>query len=451
MARSQDVIVVGGDLTGYTAALEARRLGLGVLLVEPLADAAVDGVEPPDLHALREVARRIIHRQGPARRGTRPLGDTALAVLRVLRKDVRQRALAGGVRIANGQVSLESPTTAVLAEGERHEARTLLLATGTRARPSTRFPIGGVVCSPEGALAAPGSPRSVLVVGAEMLGCEIACMLASTGASVTLLDRRSRLLRFADRSLLEVLHHRMRELGISVVLEEEICALELCEGGSEPHAVVRLGSGRMEHCDRVVVAGGRSGRTDGLGLDRIGVELDGSGRLVTDEYFQSSCAGVYGVGDVVGGSGDTLSVAYQARTALRHALGEQWTPEEHTPLVIHTLPELAMVGFTDEACRLLEVPCVTGVARYGETPGGSLGGHPDDLVKLVFSRSDLRLLGVHWLGKGAVEMTHLGAVWLRQAATARALADAPFAPFSLAELYRTAALDAIAASDASRV
>lgn len=441
MGKRHDVIVIGGGISACAAALEARRLRMAVLVVEPRPrpDQTTQLVGL-DFHALRAVTRRLLRRPGD--REAR-VGERAAAALAGLLRDQRQQAERLGVAFSAGDARVVAPDAVQIADEAPEQADILMIATGTRARRCARFPLSRVVCDTDGMLAAPSVPRSALILGGEVLGCELACLFAALGASVTLVDRRARLLRFADREILEVLHARMQELGIAVVLEEEVEALEEQEGSGEPHAVVRLASGRIEKCDRVVLLGGRQPNLEGLGVEQLGVACDAGGFVCTDEYFRSSTPGVYAVGDVIGAAGQVASVAYQARTALLHARGDARTPDEHLPMGIHTIPEVAMVGLTEEACRLLDVPCLTGVARYADTLSGQLLGTPADLLKLVFAQEDRRLLGVHWIGGGAIELVHLGAQWLRQGATADALANAPFSPLSLTELYRTAALNAV--------
>jgi NAD(P) transhydrogenase len=456
MEARRDVIVIGRGLSACAAALEARRLEMDVVVVEP-PSCASELSQPLglDFHALREVARRLLQ-CGAERDGAQGLGERAVAAGAALLAGERRRAEACGVAFAAGDARIVAADAVEVGAGARLHAGILIIATGTRARRSPRVPLSRVVCDTDGVLAGPVAPRSALILGGEVLGCELACLFATQGTSVTLVDRRARLLRFADREVLEVLHMRMRELGIAVVLEEEVESLEVQEESREPHAVVRLASGRVEKCDRVVLLGGRQPNLEGLGLEALGVACDAGGFVSTDEYFQSSQPGIYAVGDVIGSAGQVASVAYQARTALLHGRGEQRIPDEHLPMGIHTIPEVAMVGFTEEACRLLGLSCLAGVARYGDTLAGQLVGAREDLLKLVFARDDRRLLGVHWIGHGAIELVHLGALWLRQGATADDLANAPFSPLSLAELYRTAALDAVreldgvATSSASR-
>jgi NAD(P) transhydrogenase len=390
----------------------------------------------------------------PSRLGSGPVTAARLALIELT--ESRRQLLAGhvsrlfreleerGVRFARGRATLRSPSEVSIDGKGLRSADAIVIATGTRPRRPDSFPFGGcVVCDEESIFRLERLPRSLVIVGAEVVGCEFACLFAAFGVDVTLIERRRRLLRCVDREILEVLHSRMQQLGIVVALEEHIEALEVEQGGAEPHASLRLASGRVEKCDRLLVLAGRWPETDALGLSRAGVQTDAQGFVSVDEHFQTSQAGVYAVGDVVGYPFRIGTGLHQARTAMLHAAGRAPAVFNDPPVAIYTLPEIAQVGLIEEAVRRLDVGYVVGFARLEATFHGRVSGGATGLVKLIFGRDDRRLLGAQIVGECAAELVHLAAAWLGAGTTLEQIADSVFNHPSRAEAYRAAALDAL--------
>ena len=447
----RDVIVIGAGVVGCAAALEAARLGLDVLLVDgapvPGLGSFSRGAVPAAL--LREAARAA----HPPQRGSGPATAARVALAELTER--RRQVLAGhlsrvfrelkehGVRFERGPATLRSPREVSIGERGVRSADVVVIATGSRPRRPASFPFGGpVVCDEESVFRLDRLPRSLVIVGAEVVGCEFACLFASLGVEVTLIERRRRLLRCVDREILEVLHARMQQLGIVVALEEQIQALEVEPGGAEPHASLRLASGRVEKCDRLLVLAGREPATDALGLSQSGVQVDAQGFISVDEHFQTSQAGVYAVGDVVGYPFRIGSGLHQARTAMLHAAGRPPAVFDDPPVAIYTVPEIAQVGLIEEAVRRLDIGYVVGSARLEATFHGRVDGSASGLVKVIFERESRRLLGAQIIGDGASELVHVAAAWLGAGTTLEQIAHCVFNHPSRAEAYRLAALDA---------
>ena len=448
------VIVIGAGAAGCAAALEASRLGLDVLLIDsaPIAGAGALAKGTIPAAILREIivqtlAGRRLRQRGDA---TAPLrldsGELAAARKRVLRghlSEMSRRLASEGVRFERGHAALRSSSEVVIEGRVAHRARVVVIAAGTRPRRPASFPFDGrVVCDDESILRLERLPRNLVIVGAEVVGCEFACLFAALGVHVTLMERRRRLLRCADREILELLHQSMQQLGIVVALEEEIEGLGI-ERGGEPHAVVGLASGRVEKCDRLLVLAGREPEVATLDLERAGVRTDAHGFIQVDENFQTSQPGVYAVGDVVGYPFRAGTGMHQARIAMLHAAGGDPPQLAEPPIAIHTFPEISIAGLIEEAARRLDVPYGVGIARFRDTLRGRIRADTSGLLKLLFRRDDRRLLGVQTIGDGAAELVHLGAAWLESGATLDQIANSVFNCPSLAEAYRVAALDGL--------
>jgi NAD(P) transhydrogenase len=431
------VIVIGGGPAGTEAALAAARLGLGVLLADPAPEPGAGSGLASIVTAA--VLRAAAHRAPPLPE----LSERRDAALARELADRAARLARAGVRVLRGRAVLRASGEVEVEGHGVHRAEQVVLATGSRARRPARFRFDDrVVCDAGSILRLEGGlPRSLVIVGAEVAGCEFACLFAALGANVTLVERRRRLLRCADPEILDVLHRELQALGVVIALEEEIEGIELAGAGAAAHAVVRLGSGRSEVCDRLLVLAGREGASDRAELSAAGIELDAQGFVVVDEFFQTTRPGVYAVGDLVGPPLRAGVAPHQARSAIFHAAGRE-PPEAEFPLTMHTRPELAVVGMIEEALKRLDLRYGVGRAEFSPLQRGEPGGVASGLLKLTFARDGRRLLGVQIVGHGANELIHLGALLVQTGGTLDQLLDPVYAHPSLSEAYRAAALDA---------
>ena len=447
-------IVIGAGPAGCSASLEAARLGLDVLLVDsapvPGAGSGVPGTLAAAL--LRDAAvqegRRLRARgfaQDPSAVKNDRVALTARyhALLDRHLSEGRRRLDEAGVQLEHGRATLRASGEVEIEGRGLFSADLVVLATGSRPRHPERFPFDHrVVCDGDSVLQMQEPwPRSVVIVGAEVVGCEFACLFAALGASVTLVDRRRRLLRCADPEILEVLHREMQELGVVVALEEEVEQIDVSLGPNEPHAVVRLGSGRSEVCDRLLVVAGREGSVAAAELSGIGIDVDSQGFVVVDEFFQTTRPGVYAIGDVVGPPLRASVAPHHARSALLHAVGRE-PPQSECPMTAYTIPEIAVVGLIEEALKRLDVPYGVGRAQFSELLRGEIDGDSRGLIKLTYARDDRRLLGVQIVGRDATELIHAGAMLIQAGGTIDLLIDQVFNHPTLSEAYRAAACDA---------
>ncbi len=236
----------------------------------------------------------------------------------------------------------------------------------------------------------------------------------------------------------------MQQLGIVVAVEEDIETLVVEPGAGQPHASLRLESGRVEKCDRLLVLAGREPQVRGLDLGRAEIESDAQGFITVDEHQQTSKPGIYAVGDVVGPPFRIGAAHYQARVSMLHASGGELACGGEPPMAIYTIPEIAVVGLIEEAVRRLDIPYGVGRARLDTTFAGRVSAAGRGLLKLVFARDGGGLLGVQILGDGATELVHLGAAWLQTGTPVEQIAATVFNYPSLSEAYRVAALDGLA-------
>jgi len=285
-------------------------------------------------------------------------------------------------------------------------------------------------------------PRTLTVVGAGVIGIEYASIFAALGVEVTVVNRKKRLLEFIDHEIVDELMQQMRKMYVTFHLGESADKIETV-GDSIRRGVIKLKSGREITSDLILYSIGRVGATDGLNLEKIGLKTDSLGRLKVNEFFQTHIPHIYAAGDVIGFPSLAATSSEQGRLASRHAFkGDTGGMAEHFPLGIYAVPEISMVGKTEEELVALGIPYETGVARYREIARGQILGDDTGLLKMLFNRDTKQLMGVHSIGTGATELIHIGQAVLRLDGGLDYFLHTVFNYPTLAECYKVAAWDA---------
>jgi NAD(P) transhydrogenase len=235
----------------------------------------------------------------------------------------------------------------------------------------------------------------------------------------------------------------MREMGIHLMLGEEIENIAIESGRRRNLAVIQVQNGRRVKADRLLAAAGRESNTGALGLECVGIETDQTGLVKVNDMFATCTATIHAVGDVIGFPALAGTSMHQGRMAMLHAFGQPTPPSRDLPLAVYTIPEISMVGKTEENCRELGISFEVGVARFAESARGQIDGIRDDMLKIVFRREDHVLLGVHMIGANASELVHIGMTMVHAGGTVDQLADTVFNYPTLSEAYRVAALDGL--------
>jgi NAD(P) transhydrogenase len=282
-------------------------------------------------------------------------------------------------------------------------------------------------------------PRQMMVVGAGIIGLEYGSMLTALGVEVTLVDMRTQLLEMVDREIVDAFSFHAREMGMTFRLGEQVDRIEVGQGDT---AVVTMKSGKRTVAETVLVSAGRQGATEGLGLDKAGLEADARGRIAVNEHFQTKLPHVYAVGDVIGFPALASTSAEQGRQAACHMFGvETRDTSSLYPFGIYAIPEISWVGANEAELTQQGVPFETGVARYKEIARGEILGDPDGMLKLIFNIDTRKILGVWCLGTQATELVHIGQVAMGLGGTMDFLLANVFNYPTLAECYKVAALD----------
>jgi NAD(P) transhydrogenase len=278
------------------------------------------------------------------------------------------------------------------------------------------------------------------VVGAGVIGMEYASMFGALGTKVTVVDQGDQVLRFLDREIGEAFQYLLRRHNVSFRLREKVASVE-----PRPNGGVKtvLASGKEIVSETVLYATGRQGATETLALENAGLEADRRGRIPVDEEYRTSVPHIFAVGDVSGRSGLAATAMEQGRIAALHAFGEPVTTlPELVPSGIYAVPEIGMVGRTEEDLTDAAIPYVVGIARWSELARGLMSGDEDGILKILVGVEDRKLLGVHCIGTGATDLVHIGQAVMGGGATIDFLVTAVFNYPTFAESYKVAALDA---------
>ncbi|HBY63257.1 MAG TPA: Si-specific NAD(P)(+) transhydrogenase [Solibacterales bacterium] len=287
-------------------------------------------------------------------------------------------------------------------------------------------------------------PASLAVVGAGVIGSEYACTFAALGVEVHLIDGRDRLLPFLDVDISNALEKAMRGLGVEFHWKEQV--LE-CSTMDPDQVELACSSGRRFRLDGVLVAAGRKSNTASLNLEAAGIEPGPRGVIVVDSAFRTSVHHIYAAGDVIGFPALASTSSEQARFAMAHAFDPnlELTLAPLLPTGIYTIPEVSMVGETEASLKKQGVDYIAAVAPYSENSRGGIVGDRTGLLKLLFRRGDLKLLGVHAIGEQATELVHIGLMAMLTGQTAKIFVEACFNVPTLGDLYKQAALKAVMA------
>ena len=451
-----DLIVIGSGPAGEKGAAQAALSGKRVAMIERspnVGGAGINGTVPSK--TLREAA---LYFSGLRQRGLLGIDYSLKENLSV--KDFMQReqfVVANEQKLIEGIIQrhnivlihgeasfMDAHTVQVVSSaGEQQiSGDIILIATG-----SVPFNLPDIsvdrkkVYDSDSILQMDRIPRTMAIVGAGVIGTEYASLFAALGVRVMLIEPRERILPFVDTEMIHHLLEHLKSLDVQFALGHTVTAIQ-----KQEHQVrLTLNNRSTSEFETVLVAAGRQGNIKSLGLERIGVAVGERGIIKVNEKYQTSVPNIYAAGDVIGFPALASSSMEQGRVAVVNAFdpksNEQISPI--LPLSIYAIPEISMVGVTEDECMAKQVPCVIGRGYYRDNPRGQIIGDMSGMVKLVFSPQDRRLLGVHIVGEQASELIHIGAHVMIAGGTIDAFIQAIYNYPTLAGLYKHAAQDGL--------
>ncbi|WP_328812996.1 Si-specific NAD(P)(+) transhydrogenase [Rhodococcus sp. NBC_00297] len=451
-----DLVVIGSGPGGQKAAIAAAKLGKRVAIIEKgsmLGGVCVNTGTIPS-KTLREAVlyltglnQRELYGASYRVKANITPSDLLARTSHVIGKEVevvRSQLLRNRIEMITGEGRfLDAHTIAVddRSRGERITlgARNVVIATGTApARPDDVEFDNYRVLDSDGILDLQFIPSSMVVVGAGVIGIEYASMFAALGCKVTVVEKRDTMLDFCDREIVESLQFHLRDLAVTFRFGEAVTAVDVGPSGT----VTTLASGKKIPAETVMYSAGRQGMTDGLDLEKAGLEADARGRIDVDDDFQTKVDTIYAVGDVIGFPALAATSMDQGRLAAYHAFGEPGNKlTDLQPIGIYSIPEVSYVGATEVELTKNSVPYEVGVSRYRELARGQIAGDSHGMLKLIVSTVDRRVLGVHIFGSGATDLVHIGQAVMGCGGTVDYLVDAVFNYPTMSEAYKVAALD----------
>ncbi|MDH3583467.1 MAG: Si-specific NAD(P)(+) transhydrogenase [Phycisphaerae bacterium] len=452
-----DLICVGSGPAGQRAAVQAAKLGKRVAVVEK--QKAIGGVclqtGTIPSKTFREAVRRLCRELGcDAGLGFAPKRKPSMEQLmrrvdNVIHReeDVQiDQMHRNDINVILGTASFDSPNSVLVetAEGSRSlTSRYFLVATGSRpADPRGVESDGRTVVTSDAIVKMPQLPRTMAVVGAGVIGTEYATMFSTLGVEVTVVDMRDRLMPFLDHEISDELMYQMRQKEVTFRMGEAVKCISILD---EPRrqGMIELESGKRIVADVVLYCVGRQACSDGLNLGVFDIEPDKRGKISVDENYQTSAANVYAAGDVIGFPALAATSAEQGRRAACHMFGaNSETLTANFPIGIYAIPEISMVGKTEEQLTEEKVPYEVGVARYREIARGQILGDDSGVLKMIFHRETGQLLSVHAIGTGVTELIHVGQAVMTLGGGIEYFTENVFNYPTLAECYKVAALNA---------
>lgn len=457
-----DLIVIGSGPGGQRAAIQAAKLEKRVAIIEKKAVLGGTCINTGTIPS-KTLREAVMHLSGYRERSfygssysvkqNITMQDLLYRTNQVIKHEqdvTRHQVMRNNIELIEGWGSFSGPHTVHVHSVDNHGSQELtadkiIIAVGTTATKNDKIPFDPeIIFTSDEILELARLPRTLAVVGAGVIGVEYTTIFAALGVRITLIDKRPVLLDFVDDEIADSLAYQMRENRVTLRLGEEVSTIETLQDESGKRVKINLQSGKQIITEKVLYSIGRTGNTHRLGLEKAGITPDDRGRIKVNTHFQTEAPNVYAVGDVIGFPSLASTSMEQGRLAACHAFGiEASSVPLLLPYGIYTIPEISMVGRSEEELTQANIPYEVGKARYREIARGQIIGDNTGILKLIFHQETKKLLGVHIMGEGASELVHIGQAVLSYDGTIDYFLNTVFNYPTLAECYKIAALDGL--------
>lgn len=455
-ASAYDLVVIGSGPAGQKGAIAAAKLGKKVAVID-----RKDMIGGVCLHTgtipsktLREAIlfltgfrERSFYGQDYGVNREISVRDLAFRVQKVVEKEVeivRAQLARNHVATISGSARFVDPATLEITSADgavRLTAEHILIACGTRPAHTTTVPLDGErIIDSDQLLRGKTLPRDMIVVGAGVIGLEYASMVTALNIKVTVIEARPSVLDFVDRETIEALMYFMRQRGATFRLGEKVVSVGYDD---RKRVVALLESGKEVHGDALLYTVGRQTNADLLDLAAAGLAADDRGRIPVNEFFQTAVPHIYAAGDVIGFPALASTSMEQGRLASCHMFGTYCESRQSIPYGIYTIPEISMVGQTEQELTAARIPYEIGLSKFEELAKGQMLGVEAGLLKILFDPKTRKLLGVHIFGERATEIIHIGQAVLAFGGTIDYFRDSVFNYPTMAEAYKVAGLDGL--------
>lgn len=457
-SSTYDLVVVGSGPAGQKGAIAAAKAHKRVAVVDRttmIGGVCVHTGTIPS-KAVREAifqltgsAVKVLYGDGYRGSGEISIDELSSRVKDIIAREtqvIRAQLKRNDVAIYQGSAHFLNDHTVRVENDDgstKLEAEKILIACGTRPAHSPQIPFDNHrIVDTDNLGDLERVPREIIIVGAGVVGLEYASFMAALGSDVILIDQRPVVLDFVDREITDMLCYHLRRLGVTFRLGEQVTQVGIDAVGNRVFA--QLESGKKALSDALMYAVGRQGNADQLHLEEAGLSCDVRGRLRVNEFYQTEVSHIYAAGDVIGFPALASTSMEQGRLAASHMFQ---IPFENMPSLfpygIYTIPEISMVGPTEETLTSNRVSYEVGIARYSELAKSMMLGDDAGMLKLLFDRETRKLLGVHAIGQRATEIIHIGQAVIFYSGSVEYFRDMVFNYPTLAEAYKVAALDGL--------
>lgn len=454
--QKYELIVIGTGPAGEKAAVKAAYFGHKVAIVEKESRfggaEVVTGTLPSK--TLKETALFFSGKYEKGLYGIdRDLEHTASIQDFMYRKDyvtqtegkeIEENLQRHGVDVYRGEASFVDAHTIAIGD-QQISADYIIIATGSYPFHPPEIPFDGKrVLDSDTILLLDRFPKSLCVVGAGVIGCEYTTIFATVGTKVYLINDKDQILPFVDKEVSSDLVHQMQTAGVEILFNTKITSMKVPQNAEEP-IEIQLENGQTLHVDMFLYSAGRSGNTKALKCESIGLQLGKRETVAVDATYRSNLPHIYAVGDVIGFPALASTSMDQGRVAVAHIFKTQ--DLEHLPSYfpygIYTVPEVSMVGITEEEAKKENLSYCIGKARYADMARGKIMGATAGFLKLIFDRSTLTIRGVHVIGHIATEIIHYGLALVEEEKNLYDVIGTVFNFPTLHDLYKYAAYDGL--------
>ena len=447
-----DVIVIGSGPAGEGAALKAAKEGKHVAMVQEDNEIGGNcthrGTIPSK--ALRHTVQQFAFHEKYHDFSYPQMLESAQKVIDqqvTLRTGFYKR---NDVDMINGRASfIDENTIRVEDKWDTHHnltAQFFVIATGSRPyRPECLDFNHPRILDSDKVLQLKDNPKSITIYGAGVIGCEYASIFRTLKTKVNLINTRDQLLSFLDDEIIDALSYYLREQGVRIRHNETLKSVI----PTDNEVLLELESNKIIKSDYFLYAQGRTGNSDNLGLNKIGIETDQRGSIKVNKHYQTiTHKNIYAVGDIVGYPSLASAAFDQGRFAATHLVHGKCNEHliKDIPTGIYTLPEISSVGKTEKELTAEKVPYEIGHAHFKDLARAQITGKLTGMLKIIFQRETLEILGIHCFGNQASEIIHIGQAIMSQRGKANTLmyfVNTTFNYPTMAEAYRVAALNGL--------
>lgn len=457
--KTYDLVVIGSGPAGEKAAVKAAYFGHKVAVIEQQRKLGGAGVNTGTLPSktLKETA---LYYSGKYEKGLYGIErvlkqnpsiehflQRETVVTSAVEIEVVQNLLNHKVDIFHGTASFESKNE-IRILGSKEEViwgHHIIIATGSAPFHPANIPFDFErVHDSDSILEIKRFPKSLCIIGAGVIGCEYATIFGTMGIDVFLINDKDRILTFLDHEISKELVENMRESYIDILFETKIKSVHV-----PPHEHqlidIELSTGVTLHVDMLLYAAGRSGCVNDLKCERIGLKVGERQAIIVNEHYQTNIENIYAVGDVIGFPALASTSMDQGRVAVSHIFNTKDLDSlpKIFPYGIYTIPEVSMIGMTEEQAQAAKIEYCTGIARYRNVHRGKIKGLNSGFLKLVFRKQDLVVIGIHIIGDLATEIIHFGLLLIESKKTLLEIVSIVFNYPTLHDLYKYASYDGL--------